>query len=370
MICVHDFAKRDAIRAANIVTLRASGYRLGMRMVEIPPDICDVVCGEQGERDEGVLRHLLGILRYNRWRDANTYRDLRGLVERNWVYNRKTYPPFGAGGSHPGTARLDYYIDRLQRDRPFLLKGLTTYLYQIAQRVLERGRIDLEIPVIKPLGSGATPHMRETLETAFGGRFWDDYGSAELGSVAFSCGDSDGMHVLEDLFIVEVLDSQGAPTPPGEVGEVVVTDLANHAMPLIRYRVGDLGRLLEGECQCGRLSRRLRVEGRLQDALRDSQGNWVTSNEIAEHIYRLPWVDQFQLVERREDLLEITVVIRQGLRPDEGQLSSYFRDRLGREVRLRIRTARSISPEPGGKFRWVKALPAKPLTTAGAVNAG
>jgi phenylacetate-CoA ligase len=82
-------------------------------------------------------------------------------------------------------------------------------------------------------------------------RFVQKYGTSELGVVAGACGDSPAMHVFEDLFHVEVL-RHGKPAPAGEVGRIVVTDLINTTMPLIRYEVGDVGRLHPGQCACGR----------------------------------------------------------------------------------------------------------------------
>ena len=356
MICVHDFAKRDSIRAAMVRTLHASGYRIGMPMVEIPPDICDVVCGDQGEQDKGVLRHVYAMIRGGRLGDASAYRDLRGLIERHWIYNRKTYPSFGFHGSNPPNEELDAYIDRLSKDRPYVLKGLTTYLYQIAQRLLERGDVQLQIPVIKPLGSGVTPVMRKIIEAGFDGRFHDDYGSAELGSIACDCEISNGMHIFSDLFIVEIVDSDGQTVSAGQLGEVVVTDLVNQAMPLIRYKIGDLGRIDNSPCSCGLNSPRLWIEGRIQDALTHADGQWVTSFDIAEKLYSEPGVDQFQLVEKRGDVLELTVVESSRQKLDQASLQKIIAELLGTKRKLRIRTARTLASEPGGKFRWVKAI--------------
>jgi len=357
MICVHDFDKRESIRAAMVRTLRSSGYRLGMPMVEIPPDICDTVCGEQGERDIGVLAHITQMAREHRLLESTALRDLRGLIERNWIYHRRTYPLFGKHGSNPPASFLDEYIVRLQRDRPYVLKGLTTYLYQIAKRILSSSDVRLKVPIIKPLGSGVTPTMRQTIEKAFQGKLHDDYGSAELGSIACECDCHDGMHVFSDLFIIEVVDNDGMNLPNGEVGEVVVTDLVNHAMPLIRYRIGDLGKIDDTPCRCGRSSPRLSIVGRVQDSLVNHVGQSVSSFEIAEKLYGELAADEFQLNEKSPTLLELTLVPRQNTQLDSTQVEESLLDLLGHHRKLQVRTARTISPEPGGKFRWVKTIP-------------
>ena len=357
MVCVHDFAKRESMRAAMVCTLRASGYRVGMPMVEIPPNICDTVCGEQGERDEGVLPHLNEMVRSRSFKEASAWRDLRGLVERHWIYRRKTYPPFSPSfGSTQPDAELDKYIDLLNQDRPHTLKGLTTYLYQIAKRALVRTDVKLEVPVIRPLGSGATPVMRSAIEKAFRGHFHDDYGSAELGPVAFACHAGAGMHIFADQFIVEVVDQDGSHVPQGELGEIVITDLINHAMPLFRYRVGDLGRIVDSPCACGNAAPRIEIEGRIHDSVLDAEGRRVTSQQIANLMYSQPELDQFQLIEKRNGVLELTLVAKPDCEVETSKYQRLLANLVGEDRKLRIRNARTILPESGGKFRWVKAL--------------
>jgi len=356
MICVHDFAKRESMRAAMVCTLRESGYRIGMPMVEIPPNICNDVCGELGESDDGVWTHVRKMATQRKLKDGSAWQDLRGLVERHWIYRRKTYSPFSPlhGTTQPDSA-LDQYIDQLQKDRPHTVKGLTTYLFQIAKRLLQRSDVTLNVPAIRPLGSGASPLMRQTIESAFNGRFYDDYGSAELGPIAFACKTGNGMHVFANQFIVEVVNENGEAVPKGQTGEVVVTDLVNHAMPLFRYRIGDLGRIHEGPCGCGNPAPRIEIEGRIQDSVRTSNGQRETSRQIAELMYAQPDLDQFQLVEKRNGAFELLVVASHGCELDKSKYQKLMVEVLGGRQRIQVRNVRTILPESSGKFRWVKA---------------
>ena len=239
---VRDFPRRDVDRAAALRSFLMTGYyQIGMPMVEIPPEVCDTVCGDLGEKDNTPFAHFYEMLKTRSFTNSDQWRDLRGKVERHWLYNRKTYPPFGRYGSNPPDDVLDRYLERLSADRPLLVKGLSNYLYAIAKRQIQRGEPKLTIPVIKPLGSGLSPVMQSTVEEAFGGSFFDDYGSAELGCIAGACHAREGMHVFSDSYHVEVVDSEGNPVPSGVVGEIVITDLLNFTMPMIRYRIGDLG---------------------------------------------------------------------------------------------------------------------------------
>ncbi len=116
--------------------------------------------------------------------------------------------------------------------------------------------------------------LRRKLEAAWGGGYdaCDIYGLSEIigPGVAAECRENKGgMHVFEDHFFPEIVDPEtGDPIPEGEPGELVLTTLTKEAQPVIRYRTRDITRFLEGDCPCGRTSRRIaRIEGRADDML-------------------------------------------------------------------------------------------------------
>ena len=93
--------------------------------------------------------------------------------------------------------------------------------------------------------------MRKFIEKAFGAEVFDIYGCTEIKEIAWECEKHEGYHINEDDVYVEILHGE-SPAKPGEVGDIVLTDLRNKAMPLIRYRIGDRGLLIAGNCSCGR----------------------------------------------------------------------------------------------------------------------
>ena len=127
-------------------------------------------------------------------------------------------------------------------------------------------------------------------------------------------------------------------------------------MPLFRYRVGDLGRFINSDCPCGNVAPRIEIEGRIHDSISKSDGQQVTSQKIADLLYAQRELDQFQLVEKRNNVLELTVVAVQGAQPDNQKYERLLSELLGVNRKIRIRNARTILPESGGKFRWVKAM--------------
>jgi phenylacetate-CoA ligase len=121
---------------------------------------------------------------------------------------------------------------------------------------------------------GAEPHSEETrkrIEEFYGVDAYNSYGLSEMNGpgTSFECPQKEGLHIWEDNFIVEIIDPKGdEPVPEGAVGELVYTTLAREAMPLIRYRSGDMAYFLPEPCRCGRTHRRIsRIQGRVDDMI-------------------------------------------------------------------------------------------------------
>ena len=355
LVTVQDFDKRDANRAGQLrMLLIPNQYSLGMKKVEIPPEICEIVCGDEGEKEERVLSHLWNMIRSGTWRERKSFRDLRGLIERQWIFNTENYAGFGRYGSKPPEEILQKYVDRLRNDRPQVIKTLATYLVEIAKHIRDSGEQPLQIPVIKAMGSRVTPNQRGLIEASFGGTFWDDYGSAEFGSIACECAQHDGLHVFEDMFVVEVVDSQGEPVADGERGWILITDLMNKAMPLIRYRIGDVGYLDSTPCSCGHSAPRLTVEGRAHDVLVTNSGSWRTHDDVVDFCESFPGVDSCVVECRANERFNLTVVESQHAPFEKAAFTNAFREWLGMPARISLRTATTIPAEAGGKFRFVK----------------
>src|SRR5262249_4946133 len=160
--------------------------------------------------------------------------------------------------------------------------------------------------------------MADRIRTGFGAPFADVYGSSELGSVAAACGLSLGMHLFDDLFVVEV----------GDQGRILITDLANTVMPLIRYQIGDVGRLHIDLCPCGRRTSRLEVLGRLQEVLTGPLGP-VPPAISADAYFADPAVANVRIDEIDPDHFRVAVVATPGEQPDLAACETRFQDAHG-----------------------------------------
>ena len=146
------------------------------------------------------------------------------------------------------------YSQLIRQERPDSFVGMAGQLLSIL-RFCGRGSI------ARALVSGdACPKAVLTLIGEFGIELFPHYGSREMAlGGAVTCPAHSGMHLRENHVIAEIVGSDGAPLPPGQIGELVITTVGMDAMPLIRYRTGDFTRLLAEKCQCG--SELIRLDG-------------------------------------------------------------------------------------------------------------
>jgi len=209
------------------------------------------------------------------------------------------------------TASRRYALDLFRKTRPRVVVCYTQSCAQFARWILDEGLRDWDdVPVI--CGAEAVlPGDRAVLAKAFGPEIFETYGSRETMLIAAECSAHEGMHVQEENILVEIMQN-GVDAAPGETGDVVVTDLHNYGMPLIRYVNGDLAVAAgPGRCSCGRgLSKIARVDGRRADALIDRDGNSLPG--IVFHVLlsdaRRELIRQFQAVQSEDGAVVLKVV--------------------------------------------------------------
>jgi phenylacetate-CoA ligase len=133
------------------------------------------------------------------------------------------------------------------------------------------------------------------------------YGLTELGYAAWQCERRAGYHVNAETCIVEVL-RHGRPAQPGELGEVVATNLSGRTAPLLRYRTGDLAVAADGPCPCGRTLPLLRsIEGRAADVLALPDGRAVTPRELVDHMAPVLAPDRYRVRQEEPARLRLHV---------------------------------------------------------------
>jgi phenylacetate-CoA ligase len=164
-----------------------------------------------------------------------------------------------------------------------------------------------------------------------------------MGTSFIECPEGCGAHLRPELAVLEILDEDGRPVPPGEVGEVVATPLGVEGMPLLRFRTGDLARLLEGPCACGRTTARLSpVLGRKNQMLK-VKGTTLFPGAVLAALEGLDGLSA-AVVEARRDEADGTdrATVVAGALP--GLTASAVQERLRARLRIALEV-RLVSPE-------------------------
>jgi phenylacetate-CoA ligase len=189
---------------------------------------------------------------------------------------------------------------------------------------------------------GAEPwseSMRKELESRLGVEAFDSYGMSEMygPGAAFECPEHNGLHIWHDTYYVEIIDPEtGEVLGPGERGEMVVTPLVKEAMPLIRFRTGDITMLMEDECPCGRAQKIARIMGRADDML-VIRGINVFPSQIENVLLSLPSVgEQFMVyIDRVHHLDEMSIDVELSREYFTGELADL--EQAQREVTSALR---------------------------------
>lgn len=242
------------------------------------------------------------------------------------------------------------YVEGFQRYRPRVLTGYAHSYFTLARMMQEAGlRLEYE-PAALILGSEKqTPHTKSAIESVFRARVYEEYGSVENCVLATEC-EAGSLHINPDFGIVEILDEHDVPVPCGEAGRIVCTGLLGTAQPLIRYEIGDIGRLSPLPCACGRSHLPVLSElvGRIQDVVVGPDGRQMV--EFLGVFVNLPHVLEGQVIQEERDFLRVRVVAKAGFGAEDEQLiRERLEQRLGK-IRIQVERVSGIERTQRGKF--------------------
>jgi len=204
------------------------------------------------------------------------------------------------------------FVEKLKKHDPVLIDGYAESFNFLAFHVKQHGLEGLRPKGIISSAQALPEHSREVIERTFGCRVFDKYGSREFSGIAYECEAHAGHHVVAESYVVEIL-KDGRPAAPGETGEVVITDLNNFCMPLIRYRLGDLAVAMENgdqPCACGRgLPLVGKIEGRVQAIIVGENGAYIPGTFFA-HLFKdyEPIIRQYQVVQERRGAVRLRII--------------------------------------------------------------
>jgi phenylacetate-CoA ligase len=250
---------------------------------------------------------------------------------------------------------LSKYAHWMKRFRPKVLEGSPVGFYVLVNFLKKERLPDINLSAVLATSETLFSFQRQAIESAFNCRVFNLYGSNEIGSIAQECEEHTGLHINAEDRIVEFIRGEEGVSP-GEMGEVVITDLENYAMPFIRYNIEDVGVPMADLCSCGRgLPLIKEINGRATDLIVSSDGNIIPGDIIAQFILFRDhkWTQQFQVVQPSRRKISIKIVKSPESGTENLQLALRRIHKCVGNMKLETEFVESIVPPLSGKSRFI-----------------
>jgi phenylacetate-CoA ligase len=360
LILVHDHDDINYKYASKLRSWHLMGCDIGDSVVRLTPNECQP-CLPTGESpDIGILEYLRMFFGNHAHQRQAYYIFVERRITNKLLNNRRFPPPLTPDFSDTD---LRNYIDVICSFKPRIISGYPLYLYLLA-KFIQKNHISIPPPQGLDLTAGlSSPAMRRFIGEQFSSGVFQSYGGCELGRVASSCAQSAGrMHILEEQCYMEFIHSNGEPARPGELANIIMTALNSYGMPFIRYEHGDVGEYFEDPCPCGRTTRLMLVEGRLQDLILAANGKAIPSREILDLSLGHPGIKLFQLIQRAPDQFDFKFVKdAPEADMDLEKICDALKAVLGPGADIRPQSVDYIRSASSGKYRLVRSSTYEPF---------
>ena len=248
------------------------------------------------------------------------------------------------------------YINEINLIKPKVIIAYVQSIHEMA-KYIRKNKINI-YPLKSIIVSAGvlTNKVKDYLEKIFNCKVFNRYGSREIGPVATSCEKSDKLHVNMYQQYIEILDDNNNSLKEHEKGNIIITNLTNQVMPLIRYRIGDLGSLDFSQCPCGRgLIRLENIFGRIVDVFKTKDGELIDGEYFTHLFYFRENIKKFQVVQEKLDLINVFLVTvnNKHLFPkEELELKIKIKLVMGKNCKVKFFYPTEIKPSSSGKFRY------------------
>ena len=250
---------------------------------------------------------------------------------------------------------LDTVVRLLYQTRPRALAAYPGTLALIAARIRDSGQAPPAIHAILSGGEQMFEHQRALIHSVFGLEPYSRYGSRENYLMATECEAHTGLHVFVQDVVLEVVDDDGTPVPPGTEGRILITNLYARGMPFIRYDTGDLGSYATASCPCRRGMPLLDIHsGRRCDTIFTRSVGRFPGPSVGISRLGLLGVSQFQLVQEDLDHLLVRAIVpgattAESIASVKQRIEGVLRKNLGADIGIEVELVDHIEPSPAGK---------------------
>jgi phenylacetate-CoA ligase len=245
---------------------------------------------------------------------------------------------------------IENFLKRIKKFQPPVLLGHAHSIFRLAEYVRDNKIENISFEGIITTAMVLNDSERETIESIFHSPVFNRYGCEELSIIASECESHSGMHIFAEGLYVELSGEN-----KNKSGKIIITDLVNRGMPMIRYEIGDYAIAAEGKCSCGRTLPRLKeVSGRTADFLYTPERKPVFGISILDtFIIHISGFKQVQIVQDKYDFLDFYIVRDEKYTNESlDNLKKNVVEIFGPKMRYDVHFVERIEQTERGKFRF------------------
>ena len=253
---------------------------------------------------------------------------------------------------------MERYIRAINSYKPKIIRGYANALYEICRFVEER-KLAIHTPtLVVSSAEMLRDDLRNKIETVFGTKIYDFYGSREVDGIAGEC-KYGLLHVFMFNNYVEVVDDNNNVVREGQNGKISVTNLHNYSMPFIRYDIGDMAVLGPRKCKCGNpLPTLMKVTGRVCCFFRKQDGTIIDDGYFMGIFTRKQWIKSFRIIQEDYKKIRIMIVLREGAMEvsEKRGIEEEIRLMMGKDCKLKWEVVDEIPKTKTGKYLYTQSL--------------
>ncbi len=253
-------------------------------------------------------------------------------------------------------AQIKQYVNVINDFRPDLIRGYAGSLYELCDYVQKNGLVIHRPKLVISAAEVLRPEMRQKIESVLS-KVYDFYGSRETPAIAGECL-CGNMHVFTFNNLFEVLDANNVPVRLGENGKIILTQLHNYAMPLIRYEIGDMAILGSNECPCKNpLPTLTKITGRITDNFKKSDGTIIHGEYFTHLFYLKEWLKSFQVIQEDYKKIRVKISLRSSISElDKKEIEQKILIVMGKDCAIYWEFVDEIPKTISGKHIYTKSL--------------
>lgn len=251
---------------------------------------------------------------------------------------------------------ISLFVKKIIRKQPKFLIGYASALLEVAKYV-KKNKFEIKLNFIESTAEYLSAENRGFIEDVFDCDVYDRYGCREIGNIAHECGFKNGMHINWQSVFVEIVNKGAYPWLGADYGDVLVTSLRNKGMPLIRYFLGDIGKIDDSPCKCGLHSSRIILGGCREGDLLVSKDGGVVSSPALTLVYKdLEGIEKIQFVQPDPGRLVVNIVRDGNFFDKEAEIIRRLDKVFGEKMDININFVKAIEREESGKYRITNRL--------------